>query len=159
MAIIKIPDGNAFKLRVTAMVNSVPADLNVVTNMIVNFVRRGRIAQPHGLDTNGRLVIANDGSLARGLYGVEITGYHDGKPWRHYIKDAFKIVDENEDADAPTIVDDVPIYDLSENMHFGGDGVTAEYVDNAIAAHDEDEDAHPELQQMITHAVSIPRSL
>ena len=153
MAIIKISDGNAFKLRVTAMVNSVPADLNVITNMIVNFVRRGRLAQPHGLDSNGRLVISNDGSLARGIYGVEITGYHDGKPWRHYIKDAFKIVDENEDADTPSVVDDVPVYDLSDNMNFGGDGVTAEYVNAAIAAHDDDVNAHPELQQRIAQAV------
>lgn len=153
MAIIKIPDGNAFKLRVTAMVNKSPADLNVVNNIIVNFVRRGRLAQPHGLDTSGRLVISNDGSLARGIYGVEITGYHDGKPWRHYIKDALKIVDENEDADAPSVVDDVPVYDLSDNMSFGGDGVTAEYVNAAISAHDGDENAHPELQQMITEAV------
>lgn len=146
MAIIKIPDGNAFKLRVTAMVNDVPADLNVVNNIIVNFVRRGRIAQPYGLDSNGRLVIANDGSLARGLYGVELTGYHDGKPWRHYIKNAFKIVDENEDADTPTVVDDVPVYDLSDNMSFGGDGVTAAYVDAAIDAHNEDNEAHAVLQ-------------
>ena len=153
MAIIKIPDGNAFKLRVTAMVNDVPADLNVVNNIIVNFVRRGRIAQPFGIDGNGRLVIANDGSLARGLYGVELTGYHDGKPWRHYIKNAFKIVDENEDADTPTVVDDVPVYDISDNMNFGGDGVTAEYVNAAISAHDGDENAHPEIQQMITEAV------
>lgn len=146
MAIIKIPDGNAFKLRVTAMVNDVPADLNVVNNIIVNFVRRGRIAQPFGIDGNGRLVIANDGSLARGLYGVEFTGYHDGKPWRHYIKNAFKIVDENEDADTPTVVDDVPVYDLSDNMSFGGDGVTAAYVDAAIDAHNEDDEAHEALQ-------------
>ena len=153
MAIIKIPDGNAFKLRVTAMVNDVPADLNVVNNIIVNFVRRGRIAQPFGIDDNGRLVIANDGSLARGLYGVEITGYHDGKPWRHYIKNAFKIVDENEDADTPTVVDDVPVYDLSDNMSFGGDGVTAAYVDAAIDAHNEDEEAHPGLQTKIADKV------
>ena len=38
-------------------------------------------------------------------------------------------------------------------MNFGGDGVTAEYVNAAIAAHDGDENAHPELQQMITEAV------
>ena len=143
---IKISDGNAFKLRVTAMVNSMPADLSVVTNMIVNFVRRGRLAQPHGIDSNGKLVISNDGSLARGIYGVEITGYHDGKPWRHYIKDAFKIVDENEDADTPSAVDDVPIYDLEDNMSFGGDGVTAAYVDAAIDAHNEDGEAHEALQ-------------
>ena len=80
MTIIKISDGNAFKLRVTALVNSAPANFDVVTNMIVNFVRRGRLAQPHGIDISGRLVISNDGSLARGIYGVEITGYYEGIP-------------------------------------------------------------------------------
>ena len=86
--IIRITDGNAFKLRITGEIllenYREAADMSVVSKLVVNFVRRGRLPQTASVDEQGRIVALNDGSLALGVYGVELTGYYNGEPWRYF---------------------------------------------------------------------------
>lgn len=149
---IRIPFLNAFKLRITGNITSgthtETADMTVVRNLIVNFVRRGRIFQAHGIDVQGRIVILNLGTLPSGTYGVELVGYYNGEPWRFFQKDVFEIVRQNSDA-TPAGSGDVPTYDVSFELNFGGESVSAEYVDAAIAAHDADGQAHPDLREAL----------
>lgn len=147
---IRIPFLNAFKLRITGNITSgthtEAADMNVVRNLIVNFVRRGRIFQAHGIDMQGRIVILNLGTLPSGTYGVELVGYYNGEPWRFFKKDVFEIVRQNSDA-TPAGSGDVPTYDVTFELNFGGESVSPEYVDAAIAAHDADEQAHADIRE------------
>ena len=147
---MRIPDGNAFKLRIAGQIKTgeyvETADFSVVRNMIVNFVRRGREAQTSSVDGAGRIVVENDGSLARGVYGVELTGYYNGEPWRFYVKDVFQIVNENAESDEPTGVDNVPVYDVTVDVSFGGDGVTAAFVEAAMTAHNNDIESHSDMR-------------
>ena len=146
---MRIPDGNAFKLRIAGQIKTgeyvETADFSVVRNMIVNFVRRGREAQTSSVDGAGRIVVENDGSLARGVYGVELTGYYNGEPWRFYVKDVFQIVNENAESDEPTGVDNVPVYDVTVDVSFGGDGISAAFVEAAVNMHNSDENSHPHI--------------
>lgn len=149
---IRIPFLNAFKLRITGNITSgthtETADMNVVRNLIVNFVRRGRIFQAHGIDMQGRIVILNLGTLPSGTYGVELVGYYNGEPWRFFRKDVFEIVRQNSDA-TPAGSGDVPTYDVTFELNFGGESVSPEYVDAAIAAHDADEQAHADIREAL----------
>ena len=149
---IRIPFLNAFKLRITGNITSgthtETADMNVVRNLIVNFVRRGRIFQAHGIDMQGRIVILNLGTLPSGTYGVELVGYYNGEPWRYFKKDVFEIVRQNSDA-TPAGSGDVPTYDVTFELNFGGESVSPEYVDAAIAAHDADEQAHADIREAL----------
>ncbi len=155
---IRIPFLNAFKLRITGNITSgtytETADMNVVRNLIVNFVRRGRIFQAHGIDVQGRIVILNLGTLPSGTYGVELVGYYNGEPWRFFQKDVFEIVRQNSDA-TPAGSGDVPTYDVTFELNFGGESVSPEYVDAAIAAHDADEQAHADLREEIANAGKV----
>ena len=150
--ILRIPDGNAFKLRITGelLVENYrsAADMSVVSRLIVNFVRRGRLPQVASVDDQGRIVALNLGLLPRGTYGVELTGYYNGEPWRFFQQDVFTIVDENSELSEST-GGDVPIYDTTFTVSFRGDSITAAFVDAALNAHNNDEDAHPHLQQAI----------
>ena len=150
--ILRIPDGNAFKLRITGelLVENYrsAADMSVVSRLIVNFVRRGRLPQVASVDDQGRIVALNLGLLPRGTYGVELTGYYNGEPWRFFQQDVFAIVDENSELSEST-GGDVPIYDTTFTVSFRGDSITAAFVDAALNAHNNDEDAHPHLQQAI----------
>lgn len=149
---IRIPFLNAFKLRITGNITSgthtEAADMNVVRNLIVNFVRRGRIFQAHGIDVQGRIVILNLGTLPSGTYGVELVGYYNGEPWRFFKKDVFEIVRQNSDA-TPAGSGDVPTYDVTFELNFGGESVSPEYVDAAIAAHDADGQAHADIREAL----------
>lgn len=149
---IRIPFLNAFKLRITGNITSgthtETADMNVVRNLIVNFVRRGRIFQAHGIDVQGRIVILNLGTLPSGTYGVELVGYYNGEPWRFFRKDVFEIVRQNSDA-TPAGSGDVPTYDVTFELNFGGESVSPEYVDAAIAAHDADGQAHADIREAL----------
>ncbi len=150
--ILRIPDGNAFKLRITGelLVENYrsAADMSVVSRLIVNFVRRGRLPQVASVDDQGRIVALNIGLLPRGTYGVELTGYYNGEPWRFFQQDVFAIVDENSELSEST-GGDVPIYDTTFTVSFRGDSITAAFVDAALNAHNNDEDAHHHLQQAI----------
>ena len=155
---IRIPFLNAFKLRITGNITSgthtEAADMNVVRNLIVNFVRRGRIFQAHGIDMQGRIVILNLGTLPSGTYGVELVGYYNGEPWRFFQKDVFEIVRQNSEA-TPAGSGDVPTYDVTFELNFGGESVSPEYLEAAIAAHDADEQAHPDLREEIANAGKV----
>ena len=52
--IIRITDGNAFKLRITGEIllenYREAADMSVVSKLVVNFVRRGRLPQTASVD-------------------------------------------------------------------------------------------------------------
>lgn len=151
--IIRIPDGNAFLLRVTGQIRTgdytEDADFSVVTHMGVNFVRRGRIAQTFGLDSLGRIVIENSGNLAQGVYGVELYGYYHGEPWRNYQKNVFQIVNENANSDPGSDNENVLTYDVTFDVTFGGDGISAAFVEATVATHNGDENSHPYLLEKI----------
>ncbi len=147
--IIKIPDGNAFKLRITGNIKieeySEEADFSVINSLKVNFVRRSRIAQTSVVNPQGKIVVENEGNLACGIYGVELTGYYNGEPWRYFMKDVFEIIDETEEADPGTSVDNVLTYDVSMDVSFGGDGVSSAFVEAVVNMHNNDESSHPSL--------------
>ena len=151
--VVSIPDGNAFNLRVTGQVKTgdytEAADFSVVRNMTVNFVRRGREAHSHTIDVNGRIVVPCGGDLPRGVYGVELVGYYNGEPWRFYQKDVFRIVDENERIDPGTAGESVLTYDVVFDVSFGGSGTSPGYVEAVLNAHNNDEAAHPSLQNQL----------
>ena len=154
--IIRITDGNAFKLRITGEIllenYREAADMSVVSKLVVNFVRRGRLPQTASVDEQGRIVALNDGSLALGVYGVELTGYYNGEPWRYFSQDVFEIVDENSEANEST-GDDVPMYDVTFVVSFGGDSITAAFVEAAISTHNNDEDSHPGITEELSKKV------
>ncbi|MBQ6227782.1 MAG: metallophosphoesterase [Prevotella sp.] len=156
--IIRIPDGNAFLLRVTGQIRTgdytEDADFSVVTHMGVNFVRRGRIAQTFGLDSLGRIVIENIGNLAQGVYGVELYGYYHGEPWRNYQKNVFQIVNENANSDPGSDNENVLTYDVTFDVTFGGDGISAAFVEATVATHNGDQESHPDLREELEEKVS-----
>lgn len=156
--IIRIPDGNAFLLRVTGQIRTgdytEDADFSVVTHMGVNFVRRGRIAQTFGLDSLGRIVIENSGNLAQGVYGVELYGYYHGEPWRNYQKNVFQIVNENANSDPGSDNENELTYDVTFDVTFGGDGISAAFVDATVATHNSNQESHPDLREEIDGKVS-----
>ena len=148
--LIIIPDENAFTLRLTGQIRTgdytEDADFSVVTNLGVNFIRRGRIAQEFVLDEQGRIVIENEGNLARGVYGVELYGYYHGEKWRAFAKNVFAIVNNTEEL--------LPVYDATIDASFGGDGVSAAYVEATLAAHNADQESHPDLREALDGMVS-----
>ena len=156
--IIRIPDGNAFLLRVTGQIKTGEytenADFSVVTHMGVNFVRRGRVSQNFGLDTLGRIVIENSGNLAQGVYGVELYGYYHGEPWRFFQKNVFHIVNENVNADPGTGNENTQTYDVSFEVSFGGEGISAAFVEATVATHNGDQESHSDIREMIPTKVS-----
>lgn len=156
--IIRIPDGNAFLLRVTGQIRTgdytEDADFSVVTHMGVNFVRRGRIAQTFGLDSLGRIVIENSGNLAQGVYGVELYGYYHGEPWRNYQKNVFQIVNENANSDPGSDNENVLTYDVTFDVTFGGDGISAAFVEATVATHNADQESHPDLREELDGKVN-----
>ncbi len=148
--LIIIPDENAFTLRLTGQIRTgdytEDADFSVVTNLGVHFIRRGRIAQEFVLDEQGRIVIENEGNLARGVYGVELYGYYHGEKWRAFAKNVFAIVNNTEEL--------LPVYDATIDASFGGDGVSAAYVEATLAAHNADQESHPDLREELGGKVS-----
>ena len=157
--ILRIPDGNAFKLRITGEIlvenYRETADMGIISHLAVNFVRRGRLPQTASVDSQGRIVALNDGSLARGEYGVELTGYYNGEPWRFFQQDVFEIVDASTEVSEST-GSDVAIYDTTITVSFGGDNVSPSFVDATIKTHDNDDSSHPYLlQQLATLAQTV----
>ncbi len=157
---IKITDGNAFILRVQGITRNgdyeAEVDLSQIDSMTANFVRRGRSTQESSFDSSGRLLISNEGTLDKGVYGVEMVGYYNGQPWRSYAKNVFEIVNANVDADdSDATMNDVPIYDVTIAVTLGGSGVTADFVDAMIAKHSDDETSHPYLIDKIEDAGKV----
>ena len=157
--ILRIPDGNAFKLRITGEIlvenYRETADMSIISHLTVNFVRRGRLPQTASVDSQGRIVAFNNGSLARGEYGVELTGYYNGEPWRFFQQDVFEIVDASSEVSEST-GSDVAIYDTTITVSFGGDNVSPSFVDATIKTHDNDDSSHPYLlQQLATLAQTV----
>ena len=130
--IIRIPDGNAFLLRVTGQIRTGDyteiADFGVVSDLGINFVRRGRQNQMFSLDSIGRIVIENSGNLSQGVYGVELYGYYHGELWRFYLKNVFQIVNENSNSDSGSDSGNILTYDVTFDVNFGSDGVASDFV-------------------------------
>lgn len=130
---IRIPDGNTFRIRLTAR-NLITgeyteaADLHSINNLVINYVRRGvRFAQTFTIDDEGRAIIVNQGTLDCGLYGIELTGYYGGEPFRFYGKDMFEITDDTVDVSDPSDIIDIEI-----TIKLNTSGVSKAYVDYAI---------------------------
>lgn len=133
MATIIIPDQNAFTIRLNAS-NRISgdyteaADLGDITNLVINYVRRGiRFPQTYTIDEDGRAVIVNQGTLDCGFYGIELTGYYAGVPFRFYGKDLFEI--SNDDTNA---IDPSDLIDIDIIVKLNASGVSKDYVDHAI---------------------------
>ncbi|MBQ6227718.1 MAG: hypothetical protein IJK08_04025 [Prevotella sp.] len=133
---IRIPDGNTFRIRLTAR-NLITgeyteaADLHSINNLVINYVRRGvRFAQTFTIDDEGRAIIVNQGTLDCGLYGIELTGYYGGEPFRFYGKDMFEITDDTVDVSDPS--DPSDIIDIEITIKLNTSGVSKAYVDYAI---------------------------
>lgn len=148
--LIIIPDENAFTLRIAGMIRTgdytEDVDFSVVTDLGVHFIRRGRIAQEFSLDGQGRIVIENEGNLARGVYGVELYGYYHGEKWRAFAKNVFAIVNNTEEL--------LPVYDATIGVSFGGGGVSPAFVEATLAAHNADQESHPDLREALGGKVS-----
>lgn len=130
---IRIPDGNTFRIRLTAR-NLITgeyteaADLHSINNLVINYVRRGvRFAQTFTIDDEGRAIIVNQGTLDCGLYGIELTGYYGGEPFRFYSQDMFEITDDTVDVSDPSDTIDIEI-----TIKLNTSGVSKAYVDYAI---------------------------
>lgn len=149
---VTILDGNAFYLRIAGKTKTgeheVSINLNVIDSLIVNFVRRVRESQALTLDQQGRALAYNPGHLAKGVYGVEMVGYYNGQPWRFFAPDVFVIADTGE-TEASATIGSVEVYDVTFYMKLGGDGVTSDYVDAVMLAHNADQSAHPIIQEAI----------
>lgn len=149
---MKILDGNAFKLCITCeqLVEEYRAatDMSQVDNLMVAFNRRGRILQTSYVDNVGRIMASNSGNLALGVYGVELTGYYNGEPWRFYASEVFEIVNEGGDS-ASSVVDGIPIYNVTFAVTLG-DGADISFVDTAIINHNGSDTSHSDIRQDIT---------
>ena len=147
---MKILDGNAFKLRITCEQNAedykATTDMSKVESLLVNFVRRGRITQTSGVDSAGRIVASNSGNLAIGIYGVELTGYYNGAPWRFYADDVFEIINDENEVSESVIDEGVPIYDVTFTLSLGG-SADISFVDSAIINHNDNEFAHGDIRR------------
>lgn len=149
---MKILDGNAFKLRITCEQNvedyKATTDMSQVESLLVNFVRRGRITQTSGVDSAGRIVASNSGNLAIGIYGVELTGYYNGAPWRFYADDVFEIINDENEVSESVIDEGVPIYDVTFTLSLGG-SADISFVDSAIINHNDNEFAHGDIRRKL----------
>ncbi len=157
MATIIIPDQNAFTIRLNAS-NRISgdyteaADLGDITNLVINYVRRGiRFPQTYTIDEDGRAVIVNQGTLDCGFYGIELTGYYAGIPFRFYGKDLFEI--SNDDTNA---IDPSDIIDIDIIVKLNASGVSKDYVDHAIDGMEADMEAmQADFQERISEAGSV----
>ena len=130
---IRIPDGNAFRIRLTAR-NLISgeyteaADLSNIDNLVINYVRRGiRFPHAYTIDEEGRATVADAGTLDCGFYGIELTGYYGGEKFRFYGKDLFEITTDTTDVIAPSNLIDIEI-----TVKLNASGVSKDYVDHAI---------------------------
>ena len=149
---INIIDKNAFYLRITGKTKigeyETTLDMNVIDSLIVNFVRRGRLSQTVSVDANNRVLVYNNGTLAKGVYGVELVGYYNGQPWRHFASDVFAIVD-SDGANPDSAISNIDVFDVTLYMKLSGDGVTADFVQAMMEEHNADALAHTEIRQEI----------
>lgn len=130
---IRIPDGNAFRIRLTAR-NLISgeyteaADLSNIDNLVINYVRRGiRFPHAYTIDEEGRATVADAGTLDCGFYGIELTGYYGGEKFRFYGKDLFEIT-----TDTTNVIDPSNLIDIEITVKLNASGVSKDYVDHAI---------------------------
>ena len=130
---IRIPDGNAFRIRLTAR-NLISgeyteaADLSNIDNLVINYVRRGiRFPHAYTIDEEGRATVADAGTLDCGFYGIELTGYYGGEKFRFYGKDLFEITTDTTD-----VIDPSNLIDIEITVKLNASGVSKDYVDHAI---------------------------
>ena len=130
---IRIPDGNAFRIRLTAR-NLITgeyteaADLSNIDNLVINYVRRGiRFPHAYTIDEEGRATVADAGTLDCGFYGIELTGYYGGEKFRFYGKDLFEITTDTTD-----VIDPSNLVDIEITVKLNASGVSKDYVDHAV---------------------------
>lgn len=130
---IRIPDGNAFRIRLTAR-NLISgeyteaADLSNIDNLVINYVRRGiRFPHAYTIDEEGRATVADAGTLDCGFYGIELTGYYGGEKFRFYGKDLFEITTDTTD-----VIDPSNLIDIEITVKLNASGVSKDYVDHAV---------------------------
>lgn len=151
---INVIAGNDFRLIVTAKksvgVSVGVLDLTEVDDLRIYLTRAGRskMSQSYALDDYGRAIVyVNARDVAVGVYGIELMGVMSGSNLRAHKTNVLTVSGHGHGNEGVLLDYEVDIV-LSVNVP-----TTDAYVQAAIEAHNEDENAHPELQTEIADKV------
>lgn len=85
-------------------------------------------------------------TLPTGVYGVEVKGKMNDVPWRTYTKDVLKITYATEKGDNEPVVPLSDTYDITMEVQLYKTAIS----DEKIREHNEDQEAHPYIQDLIS---------
>lgn len=85
-------------------------------------------------------------TLPTGVYGVEVKGKMNDVPWRTYTKDVLKITYATEKGDNEPVVPSSDTYDITMEVQL----YKTASSDEKIREHNEDQEAHPYIQDLIS---------
>lgn len=85
-------------------------------------------------------------TLPTGVYGVEVKGKMNDVPWRTYTKDVLKITYATEKGDNEPVVPSSDTYDITMEVQL----YKTASSDEKIREHNEDQEAHPYIQNLIS---------
>ena len=85
-------------------------------------------------------------TLPTGVYGVEVKGKMNDVPWRTYTKDVLKITYATEKGDNEPVVPSSDTYDITMEVQL----YKTASSDEKIREHNEDHEAHPYIQDLIS---------
>ena len=85
-------------------------------------------------------------TLPTGVYGVEVKGKMNDVPWRTYTKDVLKITYATEKGDNEPVVPSSDTYDITMEVQL----YKTASSDEKIREHNEDHEAHPYIQGLIS---------
>lgn len=89
-------------------------------------------------------------TLPTGVYGVEVKGKMNDVPWRTYTKDVLKITYATEKGDNEPVVPSSDTYDITMEVQL----YKTASSDEKIREHNEDHEAHPYIQNLISEVES-----
>lgn len=85
-------------------------------------------------------------TLPTGVYGVEVKGKMNDVPWRTYTKDVLKITYATEKGDNEPVVPSSDTYDITMEVQL----YKTASSDEKIKKHNQDHEAHPYIQDLIS---------
>jgi len=85
-------------------------------------------------------------TLPTGVYGVEVKGKMNDVPWRTYTKDVLKITYATEKGDNEPVVPSSDTYDITMEVQL----YKTASSDEKIREHNQDHEAHPYIQDLIS---------
>ena len=89
-------------------------------------------------------------TLPTGVYGVEVKGKMNDVPWRTYTKDVLKITYATEKGDNEPVVPSSDTYDITMEVQLYKTASSDKKIDEKIAEHNEDQEAHPYIRGLIS---------